>query len=104
MEHGFAVESTDLYDLAPVKAEHHVPLALQSCHTAIVDGYVIEGHVPAAEIERLLAQRLDIVGIAVAGMPIGSPGMEVQGAAAQPFDAIAWDAQGKANVFASYPK
>lgn len=104
MEHGFAVESTDLYDLAPVKAEHHVPPALQSCHTAIVDGYVIEGHVPAAEIERVLAERPDIVGIGVAGMPIGSPGMEVQGAAAQPFDVIAWDKNGQTQVFASYPQ
>jgi hypothetical protein len=104
VEHGFAVESNDLYDLAPVKAEHHVPAALQSCHTAIVDGYVIEGHVPAAEIERLLAERPDIVGIGVAGMPIGSPGMEVQGAAAQPFDVIAWDRNGQTQVFASYPR
>lgn len=104
MEHGFAVESTDRYDLAPVKAEHQVPPALQSCHTAIVDGYVIEGHVPAAEIDRLLAERPDIVGLAVAGMPIGSPGMEVQGAAAQPFEVIAWDRKGQIQVFASYPK
>lgn len=103
MEHGFAVESNDLYDLAPVKAKHHVPQTLQSCHTAIVDGYVIEGHVPAAEIERLLAERPDIVGIGVAGMPIGSPGMEVQGAAAQPFDVIAWDRNGQTQVIASYP-
>ena len=104
MEYGFTVESNDRYDLAPVKAEHHVPPTLQSCHTAIVDGYVIEGHVPAAEIERLLAERPDIVGIGVAGMPIGSPGMEVQGAAAQPFDVIAWDKNGQTQVFASYPK
>lgn len=104
MEHGFAVESKDLYDLAPIKAEHQVPPALQSCHTAIVDGYVIEGHVPVAEIERLLAERPDIVGIAVPGMPIGSPGMEVQGAASQPFDVVAWDSAGQTQLFASYPQ
>jgi hypothetical protein len=100
---GFTVERKDIPDLAPVKAQHHVPPALQSCHTAIVDGYVIEGHVPVAEIERLLAERPAIVGIAVPGMPIGSPGMEVQGAAAQPFDVIAWDKSGQTTVFARYP-
>lgn len=104
MENGFTVELKDVPDLTTVKAQHQVPPALQSCHTAIVDGYVIEGHVPAAEIERLLAERPDIVGIAVPGMPIGSPGMEVQGAAAQPFDVIAWDSNGQTRLFASYPE
>lgn len=104
MEHGFAVESKDLYDLAPIKAEHQVPPALQSCHTAIVDGYIVEGHVPAAEVKRMLETRPDIVGLAVPGMPIGSPGMEVAGSDVQPFDVIAWDQSGKAVVFAHYPK
>jgi hypothetical protein len=67
-----------------------------------VDGYVIEGHVPVDSIERLLADRPAIHGIAVPGMPIGSPGMEVDGVAPEPFDVFAFDAQGKAEIFASY--
>jgi hypothetical protein len=85
-----------------VKAQHGVPVALQSCHTAIVDGYIIEGHVPVAEIERLLTERPAIRGIAVPGMPIGAPGMEVQGAAPQPYAVISWDATGQTAVYASY--
>ena len=79
-----------------------MPPALQSCHTAIVDGYIIEGHVPTAEIERLLAERPDIAGLAVPGMPVGSPGMEIDGYPDQPFDVIAFDKEGNVEVFASY--
>jgi hypothetical protein len=104
VENGFAVKVEDVQDLAAVKARYQVAPELQSCHTAIVDGYIIEGHVPVAEIERLLTERLDIVGLAVPGMPIGSPGMEVAEIAAQPFDVIAWDKSGRAEVFSSYPK
>jgi hypothetical protein len=77
---------------------------LQSCHTAIVNGYVIEGHVPVDAIDRLLAEQPDIAGLAVPGMPTGSPGMEVAGAAPEPFDVFAFDASGNAEVFASYHK
>ena len=87
-----------------MKARYHVPAQLQSCHTAIVDGYVLEGHVPVAEIERLVTERPDIIGLAVPGMPVGSPGMEVEGFAAQPFEVIAFDKSGRSEVFASYPK
>ena len=69
-----------------------------------MDGYVIEGHVPIAEIERLLAERPDIIGLAVPGMPVGSPGMEVEGAAPQPYNVIAFDKSGGTEVFASYPR
>ena len=92
----------DVPDLTEVKAHYQVPPELQSCHTAIVDGYVVEGHVPVAEIERLRAEKPDIIGLAVPGMPVGSPGMEIEGAAAQPFDVIAFDKAGKQTVFASY--
>jgi hypothetical protein len=85
-----------------MKSEYQIPKELQSCHTAIVDGYIIEGHVPVAEIERLLAERPDILGLAVAGMPVGSPGMEVKGSPAKPFEVIAFDADGQQMVFASY--
>ena len=69
-----------------------------------MDGYIIEGHVPVAEIERLLAERPAIAGLAVPGMPAGSPGMEVAGAGSQPYNVIAFDKSGKTVVFASYDK
>lgn len=96
------MQEESLADLTAVKTEHQVPPQLQSCHTAIVDGYVIEGHVPAGEIDRLLAERPDIAGLAVPGMPIGSPGMDVAGMAPEPYDVIAFDDQGATSVFASY--
>lgn len=100
---GYTVQIEDTQDLSEIKAQHHVPSELQSCHTAIVDGYVIEGHVPVEEIERMLAERPEILGLAVAGMPVGSPGMEVEGASPQPFDVVAFDTSGGVEVFASYP-
>ncbi len=93
-----AVHSTDM---AAVKDTHGVPVRLRSCHTMIVDGYVIEGHVPAAEIARLLEQRpAGVRGLAVPGMPIGSPGMEM-GDRTQPYQVIAFGDAGM-SVFATY--
>jgi hypothetical protein len=89
-------------NLALVKQEYNIPPDLQSCHTAIVDGYLIEGHVPADDIRRLLAQRPDVRGLAVPGMPIGSPGMESDDYPAQPFDVLAFDANAQSSVWASY--
>ncbi len=90
--------------MAAVKARYGVPSALYSCHTAIVDGYVIEGHVPAAEIQRLLQERPpDIIGLAVPGMPVGSPGMESPDGTTQPYQVFAFSADGTTRVFASYP-
>ena len=87
------------------KALSQVPQELQACHTAIVDGYIIEGHVPVKEINRLLAERpAGVVGLAVPGMPIGSPGMDVPGQPAQPYDVIAFDQAGRTEVYASYGK
>ena len=86
-----------------VKAQYGVPETLYSCHTAIVDGYVIEGHVPAGAIARLLEEAPDVTGIAVAGMPPGSPGMDIPGFEKDPFDVIAFTAGGSTQVFASYP-
>jgi hypothetical protein len=103
-ENGFRVQVEDVNDLTAVKRNQQIPSQLQSCHTAIVDGYVIEGHVPVAEINRLLEERPDIAGLAVPGMPIGSPGMEVEGMADQPYDVIAFDKSGTMQVFASYPQ
>lgn len=96
------IEAVDHPDMAAVKAEHGVPANLRSCHTMIADGYVIEGHVPAADVERLLAERpTGVTGLAVAGMPVGSPGME-HGDRRQPFQVVAFGPEGQ-SVWASYP-
>ena len=100
-ENGFNVETKPVQDLVSVKLEYGVPQQLQSCHTAVIDGYIIEGHVPADEIYRLLDQRPDVTGLAVPGMPVGSPGMESPGAANQAYDVIAFGDAGT-SVYASY--
>ena len=101
-EQGFQVRTTDTQDLTQFKRNHGVPAALESCHTALVAGYVLEGHVPAADIKRLLEERPALAGLAVAGMPIGSPGMEVPGTAAQPYEVIAFRNDGRTDVFAKH--
>jgi hypothetical protein len=98
---GFQVEVHDMPDVAPVKNEHGLPQHLASCHTALVDGYVIEGHVPADVIRRLLSERPQVAGIAVPGMPVGSPGMEVPGGRKDPYDVIAFARDGKVSVYES---
>ena len=99
-ESGFAVETVDTDDVQSVKAEHGVPQGLQSCHTGVVDGYVVEGHVPAADVKRLLAERPEAAGLAVPGMPVGSPGME-QGDTVQPYDVLLVG-DGEPSVFARH--
>lgn len=102
-QNGFPVTAKDFASREAEQAVSQVPAALQSCHTAIVDGYIIEGHVPVTEINRLLTERpANIAGLAVPGMPIGSPGMEVEGQPAQPYDVLAFDKAGNTEVFASY--
>jgi hypothetical protein len=90
--------------MAAIKAKHGVPARARSCHTAVVDGYVIEGHVPAEDVQRLLKQRPALVGLGVPGMPIGSPGMEVAGMKPQAFDVLAFDKTGQTTVFSSHNK
>ena len=75
-DNGFSVSVTELKDVTPIKMENGVPRRLASCHTAITGGYIVEGHVPADDLHRLLSERPKISGLAVPGMPIGSPGME----------------------------
>jgi hypothetical protein len=99
--HGFRVKTEDLADLQPIKTRHGVPTALQSCHTALVGGYVVEGHVPADLIERLLRERPMIAGLAVPGMPVGSPGMEVPGVPADRYRVLTFDRSGKTEVYAT---
>jgi len=101
-QHGFTTRVTETDDVAAIKAQRGVPARVQSCHTAVVDGYVIEGHVPAADVQRLLKERPAVVGIAVPGMPIGSPGMEVPGQKPQKYDVVAFDKQGQTRVFAAH--
>lgn len=101
-DNGYSVITEYVDDMTPIKSRYQVPHQLQSCHTATVDGYVIEGHVPASEIDKLLTERPTIVGLTVPGMPIGSPGMETPGVAAQPYDVLTFDAAGSTQVYASY--
>lgn len=97
---GFPVKIEDTEDLSPIKRKHAVPRDLQSCHTALVEGYVIEGHVLADLIDRLLRERPPIAGIAVPGMPVGAPGMEAPGRAPERYQVITFDRAGRTGVFA----
>jgi hypothetical protein len=97
---GFLVRDNVVDDVEPKKRELKVPAELSSCHTAVVGGYVIEGHVPAADIVRLLKERPQIQGIYVPGMPIGSPGME--GPNAKPYQVLALDEKGRPSVFSTH--
>jgi hypothetical protein len=99
-QNGFKVTGKDMDDVQPMKDEVGLPAKLASCHTAIVDGYVIEGHVPAADIQRLLKERPKIVGLSAPGMPPSSPGMDQPGKV--PYDVIAFDAKGTTTVFARH--
>ena len=101
-QHGFKTEVTETDSLAEIKAKNKIPERVQSCHTAVVDGYVIEGHVPAPDVQRLLKERPAVIGLAVPGMPIGSPGMEVPNMKPQSYDVIAFDKQGQLKVYASH--
>jgi hypothetical protein len=97
---GFEVTAIDQEDVTPFKREVGVPAALESCHTGVVEGYVIEGHVPAADVRRLLAGRPKVVGLAVPGMVTGSPGME--GGTPEAYDVVAFDAKGRTSQFARH--
>lgn len=97
---GYAVSLQNSADMSAVKARLGVPAALTSCHTAVVGGYVVEGHVPFAALSRLLTQRpADIRGIAVPGMPTGSPGMETSDGYREPFEVIAFHRNGRTSRF-----
>jgi hypothetical protein len=97
---GFKVQTKEVFGnrFTELKGAYRVPERLYSCHTALVDGYVIEGHVPADLIKRLLKERPPIVGLAVPGMPVGSPGME--GPNLEPYEVFTFDKQGRTAVYA----
>ncbi len=96
------MEAHDVTDakLNAVRAESGVSNELSSCHTAKVDGYTVEGHVPAADVQKMLKERPKITGIAVPGMPAGSPGME--GGTKQPYDTVAFTKGGATSVYAKH--
>lgn len=98
---GFEVVEYVTEDMDAVKAQYGVSEHLSSCHTAIAEGYFIEGHVPAVEVKRLLSEQPAVAGIAVPGMPMGSPGME-QGDRVDPFMVVALDKSGGLSLFADY--
>lgn len=89
--------------LDQIKEKYQIPSELRACHTATVNGYVIEGHVPVEEIERLLSEKPDVIGIAVAGMPAGSPGMEIENFDDEPFNVVTFDAEVNIELYQSYP-
>ncbi|MGH7314852.1 MAG: DUF411 domain-containing protein [Candidatus Rokuibacteriota bacterium] len=95
------MRTQDTDDLTPIKRKLGVPTAIQSCHTALVEGYVVEGHVPADVIDRLLRERPSIAGLAVPGMPVGSPGMEAPGRAPDRYQVLAFDREGRTTVYAT---
>jgi hypothetical protein len=102
---GFDAKVQDLPDLSAVKAKLGVPAELGSCHTAQVGRYVIEGHIPADAVHRLLKERPTTVsGLAVPGMPMGSPGMEVPGGSVQPYLILTFDRQGQTTVYERRPR
>ena len=98
---GFVVKVHEVENMDQYKRTYGVPGSLKSCHTAVVDGYTIEGHVPAAEIQRLLKERPKAKGLAVPGMPTGSPGMEV-GSTVQRYAVLLFNADGTSSVYKQY--
>ena len=100
IKHGYRVDAKDTPEMTEIKRTLGVPDALSACHTAVVNGYLIEGHVPAADIARLLKEKPKVAGLAVPGMPMGSPGME--GSRTQHYQVLSFDKAGKTKVFASH--
>jgi len=99
---GFVVTEIPREDMEVVKEKYGVSVGLASCHTAIVGGYVIEGHVPASDVQRLLQERPKIVGLTAPGMPMQSPGMQAEGMQPKHYSVLAFDKQGKAKVYHRY--
>jgi hypothetical protein len=97
---GFAVNVNDIANVDAFRAKAGVPAALASCHTALVSGYVVEGHVPAADIRKLLAERPKALGLAVPGMPMGAPGMDAPHA--RGYDVLLFQADGTTRVYRAY--
>jgi hypothetical protein len=99
---GFKLKDVTTTDIEAVKQKYNVPDELASCHTAIVAGYIIEGHVPASDIKRLLTEQPDVTGLSVPQMPVGTPGME-RGNHKDPFSVLSFNRNGIVAVFSDYP-
>ena len=100
IKHGYTVSTKDTRGMNEIKRTLGVPPKVEACHTGLVNGYLIEGHVPAADIDRLLKQKPRVAGLAVPGMPMGSPGME--GPRTQHYEVLSFERNGKTRVFASH--
>jgi hypothetical protein len=100
IEDGFQVTYRDVPETASIRERYGIPAAVASCHTGLVEGYAVEGHVPPDVIRQLLQERPRANGIAVPGMPIGSPGMEVPGTPAQRYDVLLVEQNGATRVYA----
>lgn len=100
-ENGFRVDVQEGVSLAAIKKEHDVPFSLASCHTAVVEGYALEGHVPADLVAKLLTERPAVAGLAVPGMPAGVPGMPDAGPNRAPYDVVAFEEDGSTRVYAT---
>ena len=98
-ENGFDVAVVDADDLAPIKQQSGVPPALEGCHSTLVGGYIVEGHVPVETVQRMLKERPKIAGIAVPGMPMGSPGMEVPSGRKDSYNILAFTSDGKTTIY-----
>ncbi len=98
---GFSIEVVEQKDMRAFKRRNGVPQSLSSCHTAKVGGYIVEGHVPVSSIVRMLREKPAVKGLAVPGMPLGSPGMEVEGVEPETYNVILFDEE-KAHIFAQY--
>lgn len=101
-ENGFEVTEKPSPNMQVIKTEHDVPYDMGSCHTAIVGDYVVEGHVPVEDIKNLIEEQPDAKGIAVPGMPIGSPGMEMPGRAAEAYKVFLFKEDGSRQVYAQH--
>lgn len=99
---GFDVTEKKMDNMEGVKSYYGVPARLSSCHTAVIDGYVIEGHVPADDIRRLLREKPAVAGLTAPGMPQQSPGMQKPGLKPQGYDVLAFDKEGNSRVFSRY--
>lgn len=100
-KHGFKITDIKTDEMATIKQKYQIAADLESCHTAVIDGYVMEGHIPADDIKRFLKQKPNAIGLSVPGMPLGTPGMEA-GEMKQPFAVLAFDQTGKTQVFNEY--
>lgn len=99
-EAGFTVVTNDVADVEPIRRQRGVPVALASCHTAVVGKYALEGHVPAEDVRRLLRERPAVAGLAVPGMPMGAPGME--GVTRDRYDVLSFTSAGSSAIYASH--